>query len=534
MEHILAAVTRARVEGFKLEDAVRAPGFTPRAGDVDALVGLALGADETLADAAALALGRLEATPIDDALGRGFDGGDERARVVAVALWGKLGGALAWLSARLDDPSARVRKAAAQAIGRLGSGGTAAEQALITRLGAVGRGERELPEVRAIVEALSKVGGAAGARALDGLDDAGDKELARILERARLRLGRERSSTAAPEVLDPQRRVSATLVLGTRNGIEPLLIEELGRGAPAPGGVGFKFTGPLAELLKVRSWQGLWFPLGKAKETPEDVARLVASTTPRLLEALGPAPWRYRLAWADGRHRRAATIAHVVALQKAEPRLANDPAGAPWELRLTIVRGAVELALVARGLVDDRWAWRSGDVPAASHPPLAAAMAYVAGVRPDEIVWDPFCGSGLELAERWLRGPAARLVGTDTDARALAVARTNLIAAGVDPSRLVLREADASTYMIGDVGLIITNPPMGRRVHRGDVGPLLERLVQRAAEVLSPTGRLVWVSPVPDRTLAAAKVVKLRCTLRQRVDMGGFSSELQRFERPRA
>lgn len=512
---------------------MRAAGFTPRAGDVDALVALAVGPDEDLAAAAALALGRVDGRH-DDAIGRAFDAGDERAKVAAVALWGKRGGAVAWLAARLGDDAARVRKGAAQAIGRLGTGGATGEGALIARLREAGRGARDLPEVRAIVEALGKVGGATAARALEGVDDAGDKELARILEKARLRLGRERGAGPAAEAaatIDAGRRVHAHLVLGTRNGLEPLLIEELGRGKPASGGVGVEIDGPLEALFRVRTWQGLWFPLGVAKDEPADVARVVAAAAPRLLEALGPAPWRYRLAWADGRHRRAATIAHVVAIQQREPRLANDPARAPWELRLTVVRGGLELALVARGLADPRWAWRSGDVPAASHPPLAAAMAFVAGVRPDEVVWDPFCGSGLELAERFVRGAAARFVGTDTDPRALEVARANLIAAGLDPSRLVLRHADAITYMIDGVGLIITNPPMGRRVHRGDVGPLLDRIVSKAAEVLAPTGRLVWVSPVPDRTLAAARAAKLRVTFRQRVDMGGFSSELQRFER---
>ena len=57
---------------------------------------------------------------------------------------------------------------------------------------------------------------------------------------------------------------------------------------------------------------------------------------------------------------------------------------------------------------------------------VAAALARAAGARSDDVVWDPFVGSGLELVERGLLGPYVRLLGTDLDLRALEVARSNL------------------------------------------------------------------------------------------------------------
>ena len=39
------------------------------------------------------------------------------------------------------------------------------------------------------------------------------------------------------------------------------------------------------------------------------------------------------------------------------------------------------------------------------------------GARADDVVWDPFVGSGTELVERALAGPYARLLGSDTDPR---------------------------------------------------------------------------------------------------------------------
>ncbi|WP_143140219.1 HEAT repeat domain-containing protein [Nannocystis exedens] len=205
-----------------------------------------------------------------------------------------------------------------------------------------------------------------------------------------------------------------------------------------------------------------------------------------------------------------------------EPATSRHRSGAGEPSDPTDDRPALESA-------DPRFSYRSGDVPAASHPTIAAALARLAEVRPDDVVWDPFVGSGLELCERGLLGPAAALLGTDLDPRALAVAATNLRNAGL---RGDLTQADATTHRPAGVTLIVTNPPMGRRVHRGDVGPLLTAFVANAAAVLVPGGRLAWISPlarVTDPALQAAGLV-LRRSLT--LDMGGFVGQLQRWDKP--
>jgi hypothetical protein len=65
-----------------------------------------------------------------------------------------------------------------------------------------------------------------------------------------------------------------------------------------------------------------------------------------------------------------------------------------------------------------------------------------------------------------------------------------------------------------------------------DLADLLDRFVDHAAHVLAPAGRLVWMSPLPQRTAARAKRAGLAVELRRAVDMGGFEAELQRFSRP--
>lgn len=336
-------------------------------------------------------------------------------------------------------------------------------------------------------------------------------------------------------------------------------------------------------------------PLSRGTDLPATIAALLTSPEARLLfNTYTKGQVRYRLAWARGGHRRALVWQVAAAAAARWPELVNDPRETTWEVVVDdaglLVRAELrprrwsatdkpgeglafaqpaaadrqtatsrntrdrELATSrnptdpatsrhstdrealepvddkpALESADPRFSYRSGDVPAASHPTIAAALARLAEVRPADVVWDPFVGSGLELCERGLLGPAAALLGTDLDPRALAVAATNLRNAGL---RAELTLADATTHRPTGVTLIVTNPPMGRRVHRGDVGPLLTAFVANAAAVLAPGGRLAWISPLPrvtDPALQAAGLV-LRGSLT--LDMGGFTGQLQRWDKP--
>ena len=170
------------------------------------------------------------------------------------------------------------------------------------------------------------------------------------------------------------------------------------------------------------------------------------------------------------------------------------------------------------------------DVPAASHPTLAAALARIAGVRADDVVWDPFVGSGVELVERARLGPHRELHGTDLDARALAAARENAGRAGIDA--VLLQQADARTHRVPGLTLVLTNPPMGRRVLRArGLSGVLCQVVRNVAAQLGPGGRMVWLSPFPDATARAAADANLSVERLGAVDLGGFSAELQRFTR---
>src|SRR5690606_6662202 len=90
------------------------------------------------------------------------------------------------------------------------------------------------------------------------------------------------------------------------------------------------------------------------------------------------------------------------------PELLNDPTATTWDVLIDDELRVLELT--PRKLEDPRFAYRVAEIPAASHPSIAAALAFVAEARPTDRVWDPFCGSGLELIERARLGPARALL----------------------------------------------------------------------------------------------------------------------------
>lgn len=258
------------------------------------------------------------------------------------------------------------------------------------------------------------------------------------------------------------------------------------------------------------------------------VARAIAHGPGRAaVTALTQGPVRYRIAFAGGGKRRASVFAIAEAVAALDPALVNDPSDATWQIEVR-ERGDRVAVEWAPALEDPRFAYRGGDVPAASHPAIAAALAYLAKAQPDDVVWDPFVGSGLELCERSLRGPYARLVGTDLDPAALEIARKNLEACGADRFDLRTHDAELGAPRGVRPTLVITNPPMGRRVHRhADLRTFLGSFVTATARSLAPRGRFVWVSPFAADTRAAAEAAGLHILRGHIVDMGGFDAEIQ-------
>lgn len=539
-----------------VSQAVRDPGFTPAAGELDAVIALLAHADEKVAEAAERALARTgmnglrrawEATSATPAASTAL-----RVRVLRLAsrvaerandaervvIEGSVARAI-------DDEEGRVRRAAIGALAKV-AGGRAEAQVLARLAASVGS---DGAEVRACLSALGRIGGAAARDAVSRVS-AADPETQRLRAEALLKIerttAREARSAIDASASMPEAQGGVRVWLRCRAGLEELLAEECAEVLPdlraravTAGLVEGTLRGPLERLLLLRTMIRVGFPLAFARGAagPEAAERALVDAmrselARSILATWTRGPLRYRIEWAQAGHRRAITFRAARAIAAARPELANDPTDSPWEVVVREHGAGIDVELWPRGLDDPRFAWRTGDVPAASHPTLAAALARVAGARPDDVVWDPFVGSGSELVERARRGRFSRLIGTDLDARALAVARGNLEAAGVASATLL--QADARSFEPAPrPTLILTNPPMGRRLSSfEEVERLYAELLAHAARVLADGGRIVWISPVPDRTKEMAARLGFAETFRRRLDMGGFPAAIQRFERP--
>jgi len=520
--------------GGELERCLRDPGYTPPRRALGALIAGLAGLGEEEAKAVERALARAGA-PAVDALLEAF--GSEPREPALLRFCERLASEtrdrrlFEPLVAALSAPQPHCPKLAARALGKLQD--ERAEEPLLAALGRAADG----PERKSIIDALGALGSERSLKALE-LVTAGDADLLRRVKRASLSIERRRVRELPAQIsFDAPLEAPWTIELSCRAGLSGVLASELGGSfAPSvhgPGAVRLEHRGTLGELLAARTALELAcvVPLVSGASDPaERIAEaLTRPATLSIFERWTRGLPRFRIAWTASGHRRSLTWAVASAVRRRETALLNDSRQALWTVRAA-PDASGELRLVPRLDPDPRFAYRLGAVRAASHPTVAAALARVAAARGDDVVWDPFVGSGLELAELARLGSVRELWGSDLDAGALEVARANLAAAGVAGVRL--RQADALAWAPDGVSLIVTNPPMGRRLARdGSLDALLTGFVRHAARVLRPGGRLVWLSPLAAKTERAAREAGLAVTLGPDVDMGGFTAKLQTIRR---
>jgi len=514
---------------LELKNAVQSPGFTPSVRDAAVLVALLGDSEETVRSAVERALARLGEALVGVVRER-WEEAAPSARVHLVRALARATSsdeAVGVFLRALNDEASQVRRSAARALGKLrGERARRVEDALV---GAWKRAEVPVEEQRALASALGNLGAASAGPLLAAVETE-DPELLRITARARLMIERT-------QVREQGGSIDATAVAGepvpivfhVRRGLEPVLVDELeDHGSPfgpmqpsTAGWVRGTLRGPLEQAWLART--ALSFAL--RIEAPDgNVAEALASeAAQRVFTTWTRGPIRYRLAFAEGGHRRAQVWQIARDVSERCPALINDPTSSLWEV---LVRED-SLELSPRALPDPRFSYRVRDVPAASHPTIAAALARLGGVRADDVVWDPFVGSGMELVERARLGPCASLFGTDIAPKALQAARANLDSAKVSAA---LAQGDATSFIPPGpkVTLIVTNPPMGLRVGRTkELGEMLEQFLAHAADVLAPGGRLVWLSPFRERNRRAARSLPFDVELSREVDMGGFWATLE-------
>lgn len=521
-----------------VQDRVKDAGYTPGIKDLPAVLDLFASDDDDLARAAERAVLRIEtrylARTLEGTLARAKEA-TRPARGRLAKLVGRLAQsaddataapARAWLVDALADADLKTRHTSARALGNLKH--TAEQREVVERaLLAAWDAARGDDDRRSIADALGKIGSKQARERLAGT------RAALIIDRTAAR--------ETPGKVDLAKELDGTLAVRfhARHGLEALVAEELGDDwrprIAGPGIVDARLVGPLANAAAVRTAFRIGIALDPVPIKEGDIAGAVvaAITHARSLAILrtftvtNGAPIRFRIAWVRGGHRRALTWSIAEQIAKATKELVNDPTESTWEISVDDLDDRVVVELVPRGYDDERFAYRTATLPASSHPTIAAALARLARTaRPKEgeVVWDPFVGAAAELVERAKLGGVSKLIGTDTEQSAIDAARTNLAGAGITNAQI--ERASGTTYQPRDVGTIITNPPMGRRVQRGSHVELLGRFVEHAARTLVPNGVLVWAAPEPRRLHEGAARAGLVVERALTVDMGGFPAEL--------
>jgi 23S rRNA G2445 N2-methylase RlmL len=440
-----------------------------------------------------------------------------------------------WLVGLLHDPEEKIRRYAMSALPKIGVGASEEAQLLALLRNTTSTREEKFPG-----QTLDKIGGTAT------LEELGSFSL-QTAQRVKARIARSENPSAVrmDSVLRGYDRLR--IHLRGRRGLEGIMreeVEEQGKFRVVdtdPGLVAITALAPfsLADIFALRCFDTTGFVLGLVKfpgdtGSIETLASVIASPlTQRLLKDLTEGSIRYRLDFIAKGHQRGAVRLVVNRAYALCPRILNDAREAPWAIDIHTTRVGDSVELRPRLSPDPRHAYRLDDVPAASHPPLAACMARVVGRVKNEIIWDPFCGSGLELVERTRLGGVSRVYGTDRSAAAIGITERNFAAAQFHSveARFIccdFRDFDKVEELPPDsLTLIITNPPLGRRVRIPNLHGLFDGLFAVAARLLKPGGRLVFTNPFRmDSPQPSLKLLSRRV-----VDLGGFNCRLEVYQK---
>jgi 23S rRNA G2445 N2-methylase RlmL len=484
-----------------------------------------------------------------------FDGASAKQRVAQVGLiravgtvFSRFGSELQkqqgkdWLLKLLRDPEEKIRRYAIAALPLL-EAGPEVESAFLALLQAT-ENEREKKYLGA---ALDKIGGRATLEMIEsGVDFSSHTE-----HKVKASLARRQHPSRILLDAPFNERVKMRIHLRCRSGLEMIVKNEVERRFGRSGKFrlldvhkGLVAIGPmkpftLSDLYELRCCGSFSFVLGRVGEVPESAAvdewaAFIASPLAKnLLGTFTEGSLRYRLSFSGKGAKRSLVKAVATRAFELSDDILNDAREAPWAVEIYPIKKGTSVELRPRLSPDPRWFYRTDDVPAASHPPLAACLASLAQTGEEEIVWDPFCGSGLELIERALLGGVRKLFGTDLSEAAVAIARQNIAAAdlqGVE-SKVVCCDFRDFARIDGlgpaSVTLVISNPPLGRRIRITGLRDLFKTLFRAAATVLKPGGRLVFVNPFQ----MDCPVSSLELESRQTVDLGGYNCRLEVYRK---
>lgn len=438
----------------------------------------------------------------------------------------------AWLRALLRDPSEKIRRYAIAALPKIGTSQN--EEAELLSLLQTTTVEREK---KYLTQALEKLGGTAT------LETAKEALPARTAQKVKASVARAQSPSAIRLEGVLSEFAGLRIHLRGRRGLEAVVRHEVeefiqrhGKFSFAMSSAGLVALTPvapfsLADLYTMRCFGTVGFVPSARGGSAEELPSIITSPlSRRILQAFTEGAFRYRLNFVGHGHQRGAVRALAARVYELCPEILNDARRVTWTLDVFQGDDSHSVEWRPNLTPDPRFAYRKREVPASSHPQLAAGLARLAGRHDSEIVWDPFCGSGMELIERALLGPVREMHGTDLSAEAISIAQENFAAANLRPTRTHFVQKDFRKYGRAvlkpeSVTLVLTNPPMGMRVPIADLHGLINDLFAVAAKVLKPGGRLVLANPVRMKKIPAG----FRLQTQQAVDFGGFDCRMEKY-----
>ncbi|GMU26056.1 hypothetical protein KJZ71_03495 [Patescibacteria group bacterium] len=186
-------------------------------------------------------------------------------------------------------------------------------------------------------------------------------------------------------------------------------------------------------------------------------------------------------------------------------------------------RAHVHIGLTTHVQNADAWSERDYGRPVRDEtagmlpPKLARILVNLADIRPGQTVLDPFCGNGTVLMEAALATQAARIIGTDIDAKQTASSTQNiewLITRGIlsrsDQKRIEHATADArflsKRFAEGSLDRIVTEGSLGPplkgsederalNIVRKNIEELWTETLRELHPLLSSDGKLIMVWP---------------------------------------
>ena len=131
--------------------------------------------------------------------------------------------------------------------------------------------------------------------------------------------------------------------------------------------------------------------------------------------------------------------------------------------------------------------------PSAMPSKMAHCMVNLTRAREDDLVLDPFCGTGTSLIEATYIG--CRAIGVDAQKRMVMGCRKNLRHFNISPEGLIW--ADARKLPLTKVDCVVTDPPYGRSSStlKSTTKQLVQDVLVSAASLLGVGQRICIASP---------------------------------------